>query len=178
MNFGDLHPFFVHFPIAFFILILIIEIMRLFTSRIHSIVSLTILFLGTTLAFLAVQSGESEKARTLIYLDELSSNLYIPLYPGQDHLLLAQTSEITEEINDHEQKGNIVMWSSIIIFFIWLWMYLKKKDYKYIKILLILILVVFVLRSAFSGGKLVRDRGIGSPNPDYGIVFPPSYILK
>ena len=108
MNFGDLHPFFVHFPIAFFILILIIEIMRLFTSRIHSIVSLTILFLGTTLAFLAVQSGESEKARTLIYLDELSSN--------QGHLLLDQTSEITEEINDHEQKGNLVMWSSIIIF--------------------------------------------------------------
>ena len=135
MNFGDLHPFFVHFPIAFFILILIIEIMRLFTSRINSIVSLTILFLGTTLAFLAVQSGESEKARTLIYLDELSSNLYIPLYPDQGHLLLAQTSEIKEEINDHEQKGNMVMWSSIIIFFIWLWMYLKKKMVYFITLL-------------------------------------------
>lgn len=166
MNFGELHPFFVHFPIAFFSLILIIEIMRLFTSKIHPMISLTILFLGTILAFLAVQSGESEESKILIYIDDVAN---MPLAIEGEF----QGFEIAEEINDHEKKGNVVMWSSIIIFFIWLLMHLKKKDYKYIKILLISILVVFVLRSAFSGGKLVRDRGVGSPNIE---VFPPTII--
>ena len=175
MSFGDLHPFFVHFPIAFFILVFIVEGIRLFTNRIHPMVSLIILFLGTTLSFLAVQSGESEEAKALTYIDKSLFDLYNLPIPNALDIPLIETKE---EIEDHEQKGNLVMWSSIIIFFIWLWMYLKKKDYKYIKILLILILVVFVLRSAFSGGKLVRDRGVGSPNPDYGIVFPPPYIVK
>ena len=153
MNFGDLHPFFVHFPIAFFILILIIEIMRLFTSRIHSIVSLTILFLGTTLAFLAVQSGESESSDVQLSLTESEAKVLASMDPTGEGSLedkhLKRTEILNNKIQAHEKAGNLVMWLSIIIFFIWLFLYLKSKDsknYKYFKIILISILTFCVLQ--------------------------------
>ena len=61
MSFEQLHPFFVHFPIALICLIGIIELLRLFTKQIPSFISLIILFLSTIMSFLAVQSGELAK---------------------------------------------------------------------------------------------------------------------
>ena len=76
--------------------------------------------------------------------------------------------KLKNKIEGHERAGNIVMWSSIVIFFIWLFLYLKSKDsknYQYIKIILISVLIFFVMRSAISGGELVRDHGLGTPQP-------------
>ena len=174
MSFGDLHPFFVHFPIAFFILIFIIEGIRLFTDRIHPMVSLIILFLGTILAFLAVQSGESESVDAELALDKIS-----PVYEQFGYDLNPHPIDVLKnKIEAHEKAGNRVMWGSIIIFFIWLFLYLKSQDsmyYKYCKIILILILIAFVLQSAISGGELVREHGIGGPHFE---LPPPQHLIQ
>tara|TARA_B100001750_G_C15395559_1_gene539822 strand:+ start:504 stop:1052 length:549 start_codon:yes stop_codon:yes gene_type:complete len=170
MSFGDLHPFFVHFPIAFFILIFIIEGIRLFTNRIHPMVSLIILFLGTILAFLAVQSGEVESLESLKEVDDNFGQLYSQLDTTEDSYYDKGMRSLENKIEEHERAGNRVMWGSIIIFFIWLFLYLKSKDsmnYKYFKIGLISILMALVLVSAISGGDLVRENGLGTPTPDF-----------
>ena len=163
MSFGDLHPFFVHFPIAFFILVLILELMRLFINKIHSIVSLIILFFGTVLSFLAMLSGQTEYEEAINYVNQYQG-IAIPDDSNQAYV----GDKLKNKIEGHERAGNIVMWSSIVIFFIWLFLYLKSKDsknYRYIKIILISVLIFFVMRSAISGGELVRDHGLGTPQP-------------
>ena len=65
MNFGNLHPFFAHFPIALICLIGVLELLRIFIKKIPSFISLIILFISTIMSFLSVQSGEIEKKLTV-----------------------------------------------------------------------------------------------------------------
>jgi len=135
MNFGDLHPFFTHFPIAFICLIAIIEILRLFTNKIPPFISLIILLISTLISFLAVQSGEFQKN-------------------------IIQDSKQLKLIENHENFGDIVMWYSIVLCLIWLVLFFKKYDNKILKIFLILILVGLVVQTAFLGGELIRTHHI------------------
>jgi len=163
MSFGDLHPFFVHFPIAFFILVFILELTRLFTNKIHPMVCLIVLFFGTILAFFAMLSGQTEYEEAMDYV-----NQYQVIAIPEDDNKASVGDKLKNKLQAHERSGNIVMWSSIVIFFIWLFLYLKSKDsknYKYLKIILISVLIVFVMRSAISGGELVRGHGLGTPQP-------------
>ena len=105
MSFEQLHPFFVHFPIALICLIGIIELLRLFTKQIPSFISLIILFLSTIMSFLAVQSGELAKKSI-------------------------SNKKLLKIIEEHETFGDIVMWYSIILLIVWLYLFLKKTPYK------------------------------------------------
>ena len=137
MSFEQLHPFFVHFPIALICLVGIIELLRLFTNKIPSFISLIILFLSTIMSFLAVQSGEL--ARRSI-----------------------SSKKLLKIIEEHEMFGDIVMWYSIILLIVWLYLFLKKLDNKILKLFLIFILIALVIKTAFLGGELVHIHHIYS----------------
>ena len=124
MSFEQLHPFFVHFPIALICLIGIIELLRLFTKQIPSFISLIILFLSTIMSFLAVQSGELAKKSI-------------------------SNKKLLKIIEEHETFGDIVMWYSIILLIVWLYLFLKKYDNKILKLFLIFTLIALVIKTAF-----------------------------
>ncbi len=137
MNFGDLHPFFSHFPIALICLIGIIELLRLFTTKIPSFISLIILLISTIMSFLSVQSGQIEK------------------------------NEITDQnvlkiIENHQNFGDIVMWYSIALLLVWFTLFLKKDDNQILKIFLVFILIAIVIQTALLGGDLVHKHHIYS----------------
>ena len=137
MNFGDLHPFFSHFPIALICLIGIIELLRLFTTKIPSFISLIILLISTIMSFLSVQSGQIEK------------------------------NEITDQnvlkiIENHQNFGDIVMWHSIALLLVWFTLFLKKDDNQILKIFLVFILIAIVIQTALLGGDLVHKHHIYS----------------
>lgn len=141
MNFADLHPFFTHFPIAFFILVFIIEMIRLFSSRIDPIVSLIILFLGTTISFLSVQTGQIQKEHYIEMQEAENSNI------NRDKI---------NTLEKHKNDGNAIMWVSIIILFIWFYLHLNSFDNRYLKLILSFILAVLVLKTASLGGILAQ----------------------
>ena len=137
MSFEQLHPFFVHFPIALICLIGIIELLRLFTKQIPSFISLIILFLSTIMSFLAVQSGELAKKSI-------------------------SNKKLLKIIEEHETFGDIVMWYSIILLIVWLYLFLKKHDNKILKLFLIFTLIALVVKTALLGGELVHIHHIYS----------------
>ena len=137
MNFGDFHFFFTHFPIALICLIGIIELLRLFIKTIPSFMSLIILFISTLMSFLSVQSGQIEKS---IITDQ----------------------NLLRIIEKHETFGNIVMWYSIVLLFVWFLLHLKKNDNKSLKLFLIFILIIIVIQTGFLGGELVHKYQIYS----------------
>ena len=137
MNFGDLHPFFSHFPIALICLIGIIELLRLFIKKIPSFISLIILFISTIMSFLSVQSGQIEKSK-------IKNN---------------QTLKIIE---NHENFGDMVIWYSIALLIIWSILFLKKDDNQILKLFLISILIALVVQTALLGGELVHIHHIYS----------------
>ena len=99
--------------------------------------SLIILFISTLMSFLSVQSGQIEK------------------------------STITDQnllriIEKHENLGNIVMWYSIVLLFVWFLFHLKKNDNKSLKLFLIFILIIIVIQTGFLGGELVHKYQIYS----------------
>jgi len=137
MSFEQLHPFFVHFPIALICLIGIIELLRLFTKKIPSFISLIILFLSAIMSFLSVQSGELAR-----------------------HSINSQ--KLLKIIEEHENFGDLVMWYSIVLLVVWLYLFLKKYDNKILKLFLISILIALVIKTAFLGGELVHSYHIYS----------------
>ena len=137
MNFGDLHPFFVHFPIALICLIGVIELLRLFTKKIPPFISLIILLISTIMSFLSVQSGQIERSSI-------------------------NDSKILKIVENHETFGDIVMWYSIALLILWTFLFLKKDDNKILKIFSISILIAIVIQTALSGGELVHIHHIYS----------------
>lgn len=137
MSFGDLHPFFSHFPIALICLIGVIELLRLFIKKIPSFISLIILFISTVMSFLSVQSGQIEKS-------------------------LVKDIQIIKIIENHESFGDIVMWYSIVLLIIWFTLFLKKDDNQILKLFLIFILIALVIQTALLGGELVHIHHIYS----------------
>tara|TARA_Y100000768_G_scaffold317870_1_gene253190 strand:+ start:424 stop:840 length:417 start_codon:yes stop_codon:yes gene_type:complete len=137
MNFGDFHYFFTHFPIALICLIGVIELLRLFIKTIPPFMSLIILFISTAMSFLSVQSGQIEKSKI-----------------ADQNLLRV--------IEKHEIFGNLVMWYSIVLLFIWFLLHLKKNDNKILKLFLIFILIIIVIQTGFLGGELVHKYHIYS----------------
>ena len=137
MNFGNLHPFFAHFPIALICLIGVLELLRIFIKKIPSFISLIILFISTIMSFLSVQSGEIEKKSIT-------------------------DTKILKIIENHENLGDIVMWYSIILSIIWLFLFLKKYDNQILKLFLISILIALVIKTALLGGEMVHIHHIYS----------------
>ena len=135
MNFGDFHYFFTHFPIALICLIGILELLRLFIKSIPSFISLIILLISTIMSFLSVQSGQIEKSKIT------------------DQNLL-------RIIDEHQYFGDMVMWFSILLLFIWFLLHLKKNDNQVLKIFLIFILIAIVIQAGFLGGELVHKYHI------------------
>ena len=142
MDLGELHTFFTHFPIAFFVLVFILEIIRLFSSRIDPIVSVIILFLGTSTSFLSVQTGQIKIDNYINIIEQESADIH---------------NDKINSLKNHKKYGNIIMWTSIFIFFIWLYLILNGIDNRFLKLFLSLILTVLVLRTASLGGALVQD---------------------
>ena len=137
MNFGDFHYFFTHFPIALICLIGILELLRLFIKSIPSFISLIILLISTIMSFLSVQSGQIEKSKIT------------------DQNLL-------RIIDEHQYFGDMVMWFSILLLFIWFFLHLRKNDNQVLKIFLIFILIAIVIQAGFLGGELVHKYHIYS----------------
>ena len=69
-------------------------------------------------------------------------------------------------IDKHQTIGNIVTWSSIILFTCWIYLFLKNKNDKRVNQLIlafILLLFIMVILSGYTGGQLVYIHGVGTP---------------
>lgn len=142
-----LHPFLVHFPIAFLFGALVLHAIHLWRPNwICRVVSLWLLGLSTIFSIFSSVSGEWE----LIKAGEKA-------YP----------SEVIELINLHETMGNIITWGSIIFFISWIYLFFNYMDDKRIDKLMFAFLFLFVglvFFTAYLGGTLVWIHGVGTPN--------------
>ena len=80
---------------------------------------------------------------------------------------LLEKSKITDQnllriIDKHQYFGDMVMWFSILLLFIWFLLHLKKNDNQVLKIFLIFILIAIVIQAGFLGGELVHKYHIYS----------------
>lgn len=148
MNFlAEFHPHIVHFPIAFFILYAILEILGIiFKNKFLNKAAFVLLAAGVFTAVLAVLTGNQadEGAR------ELLKNGY-------------KFSEQTLE--EHETYATISLWFFTGILFLKIYVTIKKLQetgIKYLFIILALLGSFFIYETAAHGGEMVYKYGIGT----------------
>lgn len=140
---AELHPFFVHFPIAFFSLYFVIEVVTVFQKD-NSFEKFIIILLisGVVFAMASVLSGNQAA-----YL--LRNNYF------QNH--------INELVNAHENFATMTVWFFVLITAIRIYLIVKKKfnyKWKIIYIGLALIGAYLVFQTGKLGGELVHKHGI------------------
>tara|TARA_B100001540_G_scaffold213674_1_gene188535 strand:- start:1188 stop:1625 length:438 start_codon:yes stop_codon:yes gene_type:complete len=141
-----LHPAVVHFPIAFITAALIFQILHILRPNwINDSIGLLLIGLSVIFSLASVLSGQNEMQKA----GELG-------YPTETLIL----------IDKHQTIGNIVTWSSIILFTCWIYLFLKNKNDKRVNQLIlafILLLFIMVILSGYTGGQLVYIHGVGTP---------------
>ena len=145
--FAHLHPEVVHFPIAFFLVYALLEIIGVvFKKEYFSKTAHLFLFLGVLGAIAAVFTGNSaESAAKLL----ASKGLSIP----------------KQAIGEHEDYATFTMWYFTGLLIIRTMYVLKKKfsgNIKYFFVLLSLIGVLLVYKTGQLGGRLVYKYGVGT----------------
>ena len=135
---ADLHPFFIHYPIALYTTALIIEIIKLRFKSIPDYFSLILIVLGAFSSLFASLSGD------------LSLNESVNI-PG-----------ISDDLSRHELLGNILTWLGIISTFTMVYLHLNKKQIIWLKWIVIIALSIGVLVTGYFGGQLVNDYGAGT----------------
>ncbi len=148
MNFlANLHPQVVHFPIAFFLGYVLLEIIGvIFKKDFFSKAAYLFLFLGVLGAFAAVLTGNSavDAAKALS-----KKGVHIAF----------------NAIENHEDMANLTMWFFTGLLFLRTFFVLKKKFVGKIKLLVVLLALLgsfFIYRTGQLGGKLVYKHGIGT----------------
>jgi len=133
----DLHPFLVHFPIAFISLLYIFQIFTvLIPNTIPKHLNLWILIPSTISTIPTMISGQ----KTEKLLDTLCP-------------------EAIEALHYHKIFANITVWGLILLSFIWIYITLKNKatkEFQKLMLAFLTILFISVTITGYLGGQLVH----------------------
>ena len=133
----DLHPFLVHFPIAFISLLYIFQIFTvLLPNTLPKHLNLWILIPSTISTIPTVLSGQ----KTEKLLDTLCP-------------------EAIEALHFHKVFANITVWGLILLSFIWIYITLKNKatkEFQKLMLAFLTILFISVTLTGYLGGQLVH----------------------
>ncbi|MEW6005054.1 MAG: DUF2231 domain-containing protein [Stygiobacter sp.] len=146
-NLAGLHPMIVHFPIVLFISYFLVEVSNLFFKQsIVDAVNFIILLAGVLFSVVAVLTGNQA-------------------YNAALHILQSKPAEIVKVLELHETMATISLWLFTAILFLRYYLFSKNKLTQKWKILISIIAffgVIFIYQTAFLGGKLVFDFGVGT----------------
>ncbi len=139
-----IHPFLVHFPIAFIYGAVFFTGIQLWrpnwTCR---IIGLWMVGISTITSILASISGQLE-------LTKANQKNY--------------DQEVFNILNKHEILGNFITWALLVLFITWLFFYFKYMDDKrfdQIVFIILLFLSIGVTMTAYLGGTLVWKHQVG-----------------
>ncbi len=146
--FSKLHPIFIHFPIAAFIIYFLLEMISVMLKKYElSLVSFIILCFGVFTSLLAVLTGNQAFSSVKPAINK----------SNQLHLFSL--------IEKHEFYATLTLWLFLFILIIKFIFIIKRKvDVKY-QLLLILLAFIgcfFVVKAALLGGALVYEHGLGT----------------
>lgn len=137
----ELHPLFVHFPVALFSLAFIFELIERFKENYFKNSSLLFLLFSVLFSLFAVQTG----------------NL--------DAQALSLTGEVKVILERHQSSANFSLFLFSLIFMLKLYMFLKRKKTSKLMLLALFALyflgLFFIYRTVYLGMKLVFEHGAG-----------------
>lgn len=143
---AELHNKIVHFPIAIFVLYFVFELIGTVFNKDYLLRAAFILLItGTLCAVLSVLTGNQAMYLTLNSI-------------SKEHFL-------NQFIERHENYATFSLWYFTAIMFFRIYLMTKKKfvgQYQVIFVLLSFIGAVLILITAYTGGILVYDFGIGT----------------
>ena len=144
---ADLHPNIVHFPIAFLLIYVLLEITGIVTKKEFFQKSAHLfLLLGVLAAVAAVITGNQASN---IASEWKNKGAVIPL----------------DLISEHEEYATITLWYFTALLFLRTFYIIKKKFkgiVQYIFILLAVVGAYLVYQTGDHGGRLVYDHGVGT----------------
>ncbi|MBT6937864.1 MAG: DUF2231 domain-containing protein [Candidatus Marinimicrobia bacterium] len=133
----NLHPVFVHFPIACITVAFFFQLFQVIVPKNKSRnASLWLMGIAAVFALISSQTGE------LAFSSHSSLNAFQ-----------------IEEVNTHELFANITTWGTILIFVGWVFAYLQGVQNRKVDILIfafLSLLTMAVLVTGYLGGKLVH----------------------
>lgn len=143
----DLHPQLVHFPIVLILVSLVIQSIHVFRQRDGISISAFIFSAaGLITGFAAALTGQK----------------------AEKNLDISNEEPWHSVIENHESFANLTIWILLPLMIAWAFYLLKKQRYQSIEIIILLLLMVisgFVLYTAYLGGSLVFDFGVGVRRP-------------
>ncbi len=144
--FNHLHPLTVHFPIAFLVLYVCLEIIsQISKNKNLRIATHIVLLVGTISGIFSVLTGNYDY-QTLLQADILS----------KVHLKI---------ISNHEYFATLTIWYFFSLLIFKTYIYLQKKNqalFNYLFVILACIGFYFLYKTAQLGGRLVYEFGIGT----------------
>ncbi len=144
---ADLHPLIVHFPIAIYVIYVVFEITGIFYKENHFTKTAQYLLLVAVItAVLSALTGNQA--------EDIASKV-----------LLNNSSEIEEAIEEHESIANIFIWFTTFLFVCRTYLLLKKNLLRKYRIIIAVISVIglfLIWETAEHGGRLVYKYGIGT----------------
>ncbi len=156
--FVNLHPKFVHFPIAFFLLYIVVESIYLFSGRyFFSKAAQLLLTTGVLTALLTLFTGDQAATAAV----EAMKNTPPEIRSGIQSL-----------IDSHNQAATTMIWifTGLLIYRSWFFIQtiVKKRDLEYCGIItasfvaIALLGCIFLYQTSRDGGNLVYKYGVGS----------------
>jgi len=141
---AELHPFFIHFPIALFFLYFVFEILNLLSKSFNS-ATIIILGFGVLMGLFSVLTGNQ----------------------AFQNIPSINTSEsiIMETLDNHEFYATLLLWYYFVILVFRYFLHIKKrvsKKYKIMFICLSLLGLFFLYQTGKFGNELVYKYGIGT----------------
>ncbi len=144
---AQLHPKIIHFPIAFLLIYILLEITGVFSKKVYfQKTAYLFLFLGVLSAVAAVITGNQASG---IASEWGHKGALIPF----------------ELISDHEEYATITLWYFTGLLVLRTFLILKKKFtglFQYLFILFAIAGAYLIYQTADYGGKLVFDQGVGT----------------
>ena len=141
---AELHPFFVHFPVAFFVLYFLFEILSIYNTKFEQPV-LIILACGVVTGVLSVLTGNQ------------AANIAAEIYKSKEI--------VYETVENHEYYATLLLWYYFVILVLRYFLQLKKKLSKRNKIIFIIFSIIglFILfQTGKIGNELVYKFGVGT----------------
>jgi uncharacterized membrane protein len=145
---AELHPFFVHFPIALFVFYAMIEIWSAFSKKeLFGKTAMILLFAVVVTAVLAALTGNQAEAAAAEIVNESVA------FPK-------------EMIEQHESFATYSIWFFIFLLALRFYFFIKKKlsgNIKYLFAVLAIVGCILILITGKLGGDLVYKYGVGTP---------------
>lgn len=140
MSFSELHPFFVHFPIALVTVAAFFDVLGFFINKsFFPRVGFSLLLVVTALAIVVGLSGYAAEA-------VLEDNIQI-------------LAAVADNLTQHATAGNLAVWLIVALGLFRLWSVLERKAWAlqgWVFPILSLLLSVWVIYTGLIGGRLAR----------------------